>query len=134
MSKVIIYSDGAYSALRDQGGWAFVVLQDNKKIHSDFDCEKHTTNNRMEVRGVMKAVEYCKQNNITEFQLFTDSMYVIGTMTLNWKRKKNVDLWLELDDLCEDLNIEWTHEKGHAGNKWNEYCDTLAVQASHIGD
>ena len=62
-------------------------------------------------------------------------MYVIGCITKGWKRKKNVQLWEEFDkqysrikELCP--NITFTHVKGHSGDKWNEYCDKLAVCAS----
>ena len=52
-------------------------------------------------------------------------------MTQNWKRNKNNDLWELMDKLSNKLEIKWQHTKGHAGNKWNELCDTLAVQASN---
>lgn len=132
MQNTKIYTDGAYSSSRDQGGWAFVILQDNLKIAQGFDGTRQTTNNRMEIQSVIEALKYCKSNNINEFELFSDSMYVIGTMTLNWKKKKNVDLWLILDELKENLQIKWTHEKGHSGDKWNEHCDMLAVHGSHL--
>lgn len=128
---IVIYADGAYSSSRDQGGWAFVVLKDGEKIHSSFFPEKKTTNNRMEIQAALEACLWAKENGYTEITIFTDSMYVIGTMTLNWKRKKNNDLWEKLDNAVKDLSITWTHVKGHTGNKYNELCDTLAVTASH---
>ena len=94
-----IYTDGAYSFSRNQGGWAFVII-------------------------------YAKENNIESFTIWSDSMYVIGTMSLNWKRNKNNDLWEKLDILVKDCNINWQHTKGHVGNKYNELCDTFAVEAS----
>jgi len=128
-----VYTDGAYSSSRDQGGWAFVVVDDkDRKLHQDFNGIKNTTNNRMEIQGVIEAIDYMKNQNINEFELFSDSMYVIGTMTLNWKKKKNIDLWLILDELVKGLIITFTHERGHIGNKWNEHCDMLAVHGSHI--
>lgn len=129
---VEVYTDGAYSSSRDQGGWAFVVLDGNEKIHSAYDVVKKTTNNRMEILSVIEAIKYLKDQKIKEFRIFSDSMYVIGTMTLNWKRNKNVDLWISLEDLKPGLSIEWKHTKGHNGDKWNEYCDMLAVHASQI--
>ena len=126
-----IYTDGAYSSNRDQGGYAFVILNDNAKIHSYFSGVKNTTNNRMEIRACMEACQWCKNNNILEFILYTDSMYVIGTMSKNWKRNKNNDLWDEFDKLVEGLIIHWTHVKGHEGDKYNELCDALAVEGSH---
>lgn len=124
------YVDGAYSSLRNQGGWAFVVLKDNFKIHSEFFPEKDTTNNRMEIQAVIEACKWAKKYNVTKLEIVSDSMYVIGTMTMEWKRKKNNDLWEIMDNVTKDLSITWTHVKGHSGDKYNELCDALAVEAS----
>lgn len=126
-----IYTDGAYSSSRDQGGWSFVVLKDEEKIHSAFLPVKNTTNNRMEIQAVIESILWSIENNYTELEIVSDSMYVIGTMTLNWKRKFNNDLWDQLDKLKKDINITWTHIRGHSGDKYNELCDALAVEASH---
>ena len=126
-----IYTDGAYSGLRNRGGWSFIVVQDNEKIYSTFDTQLDTTNNRMEIKASLEAMLWMKSNNIKSAIIFTDSMYVINTMTKNWKRNKNNDLWELMDKLSNKLEIKWQHTKGHAGNKWNELCDTLAVQASN---
>ena len=127
-----VYSDGAYSSSRDQGGWAFVVLKDREKISQGFGGVKKTTNNRMEIQSAMEALKYLKAEGISEFKIYSDSMYLIGTMTLNWKKKKNVDLWIEMDELVNGLNITWEHVKGHEGDKYNEHCDMLAVHASKL--
>ena len=124
------YVDGAYSSLRDQGGWAFVVLKNDFKIHSEFFPEKDTTNNRMEIQAVIEACKWAKKYSVTELEIVSDSMYVIGTMTMEWKRKKNNDLWEIMDNVTKDLSITWTHVKGHSGDKYNELCDALAVEAS----
>lgn len=124
------YVDGAYSSLRNQGGWAFVVLKNDFKIHSEFFPEKDTTNNRMEIQAVIEACKWAKKYSVTELEIVSDSMYVIGTMTMGWKRKKNNDLWEIMDNVTKDLSITWTHVKGHSGNKYNELCDALAVEAS----
>lgn len=127
-----IYTDGAYSPSINQGGWAYVVIENGEKIDSEFDVETNTTNNRMEIRSVIGALEYLKRENIKEAIIFSDSMYVIGTMTLNWAKKKNTDLWITLFGLIDGISIEWKHVKGHNGDKWNEYCDMLAVHASKL--
>jgi len=129
---VIIYCDGAYSSSRNMGGWAFVALKDEEKLHSAFFPVFDTTNNRMEIQASMEACYWAKEVGLAEFTLFTDSMYLIGTMTLNWKRNKNNDLWALMDEAVKDLKIHWKHVKGHTGNKYNELCDALAVQATHI--
>lgn len=124
------YADGAYSSLRNQGGWAFVVLKDDIKIHSNFFPVANTTNNRMEVQAVIEICNWAQEQHITELEIVSDSMYVIGTMTKNWQRKKNNDLWEILDKAKYGLSITWTHVKGHSGDKYNELCDALAVEAS----
>lgn len=127
-----IYADGAYSSSRNRGGWAFVVLNDGEKIHSDFFPVDDTTNNRMEIQAALEACLWAKQKGYREITICTDSMYVVGTMTLGWKRKKNLDLWDKMEDAITDMQITWTHVKGHSGDKYNELCDALAVEASHV--
>jgi len=127
-----IYVDGAYSSLRDMGGWAYVVLRDGKKIKSNFFPVSNTTNNRMEIQAAIEACSWAIENEVDEVTIYTDSMYVIGTMTKSWKRNKNHDLWITLDELSDKLTITWTHVKGHSNNKYNELCDALAVQATFI--
>lgn len=129
---VEIYTDGAYSSSRDQGGWAFVIIKDGKRIHSSFGSAKETTNNRMEIMGTLKAMHWLIDNQRAEATIFTDSMYVIGTMTKNWKKNKNVDLWIQMTETAENLNINWKHVKGHSGQEFNEYCDMLASHGSHL--
>ena len=127
-----IYTDGAYSPSRSQGGWAFVVLKDDVKIYSSFFPVKDTTNNRMEIQAAIEACKWAKENGYDEITIFSDSMYVIGTMTLDWKRKKNNDLWSEMDDVTSTVKVNWEHVKGHNGDKYNELCDALAVEASKV--
>ena len=127
-----IYTDGAYSGLRNRGGWSFIVVQDNEKIYSTFDTQLDTTNNRMEIKASLEAMLWMKDNNYLSATIFTDSMYVIETMKQNYKKKKNLDLWEKMDNAVKGLTIEWKHIKGHNGNKWNEHCDILAVHGSHL--
>ena len=125
-----IYTDGAYSSLRNKGGWAFVVLSNGEKIHHDFSFEFNTTNNRMEIQAALEACYWLRDNKLAEATIYADSLYVINTMTQNWKRKKNNDLWDLFDEVIKDLQIHWSHVKGHSGNKYNELCDAFASQAS----
>ena len=136
MSKLTIYTDGAYSSLRDQGGVGIVILEDDKKILEYSNKYNRTTNNQMELGAVIIALRIIK-NNYDSIIIYTDSQYVIGCATLGWKRKKNVKLWQEFDkqyarvkELCSDIIFE--HVKGHDGNIWNEYCDKIAVKASQL--
>lgn len=131
--KICIYTDGAYSSLRDQGGWAFVVVHEGKLIFSKYGDACKTTNNRMEIQGAIEALKWVKLNDpFNEVTFLTDSMYVIGTMSKNWKKNKNLDLWVEMEELKQGLRISWEHVKGHNGDTFNEMCDTFASFASHI--
>lgn len=134
--NLVIYTDGAYSSSRGQGGVGIVILDNDKKVLEYSRMYKRTTNNQMELGAVIIALRVIKDpcDSIT---ILTDSQYVIGCATLGWKRKKNVKLWEEYDsqfkrvsELCP--NITFSHVKGHNGDKWNEYCDKIAVKASQL--
>ena len=125
-----VYTDGAYSSSRDQGGWSYVVLYKNHLIKKEFGGVKATTNNRMEILAVLNAVELFK-NTTQLVNIYTDSMYVVGSLTLNWKRNANLDLWEKFNSY--DLSkFNFLHVKGHNDNKYNEMCDDLAVLGSHL--
>ena len=125
-----VYTDGAYSSSRDQGGWSYVVLYKNHLIKKEFGGIKATTNNRMEILAVLNAVELFK-NTTQSVNIYTDSMYVVGSLTLNWKRNANLDLWEKFNSY--DLSkFNFLHVKGHNDNKYNEMCDDLAVLGSHL--
>lgn len=136
MNNYIIYTDGAYSSKRNQGGVGIVILKDGKLIQRFNKTYKNTTNNRMELIAVITALK-AVQKEINSLVIYTDSMYVIGCATLDWKRKKNVLLWKVFDEALEKAQsfvksqITFEHVKGHEGDKYNEICDTLAVRASH---
>lgn len=129
------FTDGAYSASRDQGGVGIVFIRNNQKVFEYSRGFKNTTNNRMEIGAVLLTLS-CFNAKVDSITIYTDSMYVIGCATLGWKRKKNKVLWDQFDKeyqrvskLCS--NITFQHVKGHAENKWNNYVDKLAVSASH---
>ena len=125
-----VYTDGAYSSSRDQGGWSYIVLYKNQLIKKEFGGVKATTNNRMEILAVLNAVELFK-NTTHSVNIYTDSMYVVGSLTLNWKRNANLDLWEKFNSY--DLSkFNFLHVKGHNDNKYNEMCDDLAVLGSHL--
>ena len=125
-----VYTDGAYSSSRDQGGWSYVVLYKNHLIKKEFGGIKATTNNRMEILAVLNAVELFK-NTTQSVNIYTDSMYVVGSLTLNWKRNANLDLWEKFNSY--DLSkFNFLHVKGHNDNTYNEMCDDLAVLGSHL--
>lgn len=133
---VEIYTDGACKGNPGTGGWG-AWLKCNGKEKSIFGGEKDTTNNRMEMLAVIRALEALKRPS--QVKLYTDSSYVQKGMTewlAGWKEKnwrtaskkavKNDDLWKSLDILAGKHEIEWLWVKGHAGNEGNERADELA--------
>ncbi len=131
-----IYTDGACKGNPGVGGWG-AWLKYNDREKSIFGGEENTTNNRMELTAVIRALEALKRSS--QVKLYTDSSYVQKGMTewlVNWKKKnwrtaskkavKNDDLWKRLDVLANTHTIEWLWVKGHAGNVGNEHADLLA--------
>lgn len=113
-------------------GIAFVAVKDDVKIHSYFFPIPGGTNNTAEINAVLNACEWALIEGYKNITIHTDSKYVIGTASQGWKRKKNIELLSQLDEAMKGLNIEFRYVKGHAGNKWNELCDSLAVTATFI--
>ncbi len=133
---VEIYSDGACRGNPGPGGWG-VLLRFGKTEKELWGGEADTTNNRMELTAVIRALEALKQPS--RARVFTDSQYVqkgISEWVHDWKRRnwrtadkkpvKNVDLWKRLDELAALHRIEWHWVRGHAGHPENERADRLA--------
>ena len=133
---VIIFTDGGCRGNPGPGGWG-VLLQAGKREKEICGGERDTTNNRMELTAVIRALESLKRP--LSVQIHTDSQYVqkgISQWIHNWKRNgwrtadkkpvKNADLWQALDHLAGLHQIEWIWVKGHAGHAGNERADTLA--------
>ncbi|MBS1185046.1 MAG: ribonuclease [Proteobacteria bacterium] len=135
---IYIYSDGACKGNPGPGGWgALLVSSGHRKEISG--GEPNTTNNRMEMTAVIRALESLKRPSTVE--VHTDSQYVqkgISEWMSGWKRRnwhtadgkpvKNQDLWLQLDALSQLHRIEWKWVRGHAGHPENERADALANQ------
>ena len=133
---VEIYADGACKGNPGPGGWGAWLQYDGTQ-KSLCGGEKLTTNNRMELTAVIRALEALKRP--CAVKIYTDSVYVqkgisewiIGWKARNWrtadkKPVKNDDLWKDLDALANQHSIEWIWVKGHAGNEGNERADALA--------
>jgi ribonuclease HI len=147
--EIKIYTDGACIGNPGPGGWAAIVLFENKKKEL-FGGEKLTTNNRMELTAAIKALEYCareekKQLSLKNVKIFTDSVYVKEGITVwvnnweknNWKTAdkknvKNVDLWKKLKSLTNSNQVEWYWIKSHSENPMNDLADELAKKATPI--
>ena len=140
MSKVIeIYTDGACSGNPGPGGWG-ALLRWNGHEKELSGGEEETTNNRMEMMAVIKALEALK--GPSEVELYTDSKYVMDGITKwieGWKAKgwktagkkpvKNQDLWQRIDALVSEHNVTFHWVKGHDGHPENERADYLATSA-----
>ena len=138
MKKIEIFTDGACSGNPGPGGWG-AILRFNGTEKELSGGEKDTTNNRMELTAVIKALEALKYP--CNVKLTTDSKYVCdainqkwvyGWRDNNWRKKDkkpalNPDLWKQLLSLLEKHNVEFIWVKGHNDHPENERCDKLAV-------
>jgi ribonuclease HI len=131
MKKVQAYTDGACSGNPGPGGWgvALTAMDSKQVVHTRFISGycPDTTNNRMELQAAIEALKALK--TACDVKLFTDSQYLVNTMTKGWRRNKNNDLWQELDILSGYHNVEWVWVKGHANNQGNILVDKLATDA-----
>ena len=117
-----IYTDGACIGNPGPGGWGVVILQENDNFFLS-GGEKNTTNNRMEITAVIEGLKNVDSKDLT---VYSDSTYVINTITKGWKKNKNQDLWEILEKLVSEKNVKWEWVKGHSGNEFNEKADKLA--------
>lgn len=136
-----IFTDGSSRGNPGPGGYGVVMLyKDNRKELSQ--GYKITTNNRMELTAVIKALEAIKKNSI-KVTIYSDSKYVVESIEKGWiwnwekkkfKKKQNIDLWKQFIPLYKKYNIKFVWVKGHAGIKENERCDELAnlAQSSNL--
>jgi ribonuclease HI len=138
LKTVVIYTDGACKGNPGPGGWGALLEYDGHRKEL-FGGEPHTTNNRMELVAVIRALEALKRES--DVAIYTDSQYVkngIEAWIHGWKRNgwktsdkkpvKNEDLWRELDQLATRHRISWHWVRGHDDNPGNERADELANQ------
>lgn len=144
---ILIHTDGACSGNPGPGGWAAILrkyeLGAERKVKRISGASPQTTNNRMEMKAAIAALEAIKNNAHGRLIVIrSDSQLLIKGMTTwlaNWKRNswrksdkkpvENQDLWMQLDTLAEGKNLLWEWTKGHNGNAHNEEADRLASQA-----
>lgn len=137
-----IYTDGSCLGNPGPGGWAFVAT-DGKNTAERSGGEKDTTNNKMELTAVIRALSAAKKH--AEVEIHTDSQYVKNGMQAwikNWKKNgwktadkkpvKNQELWQELDELAQQIKIHWHWVRGHAGHEMNERVDELARSSAEM--
>jgi ribonuclease HI len=137
-----IYTDGSCIGNPGSGGWAAIIL-DNDKKNIISGRKKNTTNNQMELMAAIKALAFFSIKQ--KIRIYTDSNYVKEGIT-NWikiweknnwktaskKKVKNVELWIKLKTLSNFHDIEWRWVKGHSGNPMNNKVDKLAKKAALI--
>ena len=140
MKKVEIYTDGACTGNPGKGGFGAVLIYNGREKQISRGYRK-TTNNRMELMAALEALDLLKEE--CEVVLYSDSKYLTDAINSGWleswmkngwkkadkKPVLNRDLWEKLSELTKRHTVSFVWVKGHAGNKYNEICDTLAVDA-----
>jgi ribonuclease HI len=143
--ETIIYTDGAALGNPGPGGFGALIMCQGQQTELS-GAFSHTTNNRMEMLAVIKALESLPKTNLP-VRIFSDSSYLVNGINRGWAEKwrrngwlkpdkteaRNRDLWSRLLDLLVPLQASFHWLRGHAGNQWNEYCDRLAVNAARNG-
>lgn len=141
ISEVTIYTDGACSGNPGPGGWAAILIAGNYKKELS-GGEAQTTNNRMELSGVINGLRALKRP--CKVTIYSDSAYVVNAFNQNWLSKwmtngwknsakaevANADLWKELAVLTATHKVTFSKVKGHADDELNNRCDELAVAES----
>lgn len=136
LNKYTIYADGSCIQNPGQGAFAYVILQQDKIIKKKSKAYRHTTNNRMEILGVIEALKSLPPSKV---EIFSDSQYLVNSVNkrwlTNWYAKdfqgiKNPDLWRTLHFLLKTHLTTFIWIKGHNGNTYNELCDKMAKNAS----
>ena len=137
-----IYTDGSCIGNPGNGGWAAIIINDEKKIQIK-GSKKNTTNNKMELLAPIQALKKIPKDSKVE--IFTDSKYVKSGITEwihNWKKNgwktankqevKNKELWTELDLLNSEFEISWNWVKAHSNDKLNNEVDLIAREAANL--
>ena len=141
MSQLTIYTDGAARGNPGNGGYG-AVLQWGDAMKEISQGYRHTTNNRMELMGVIAALQLLTRPGL-DITIYTDSAYIVNSIEKKWvfgwaqkgfKDKKNPDLWRRFLGLYPKHQIQFKWIKGHAGHALNERCDQLATEAADGGN
>ena len=144
MTETIVYTDGSCLGNPGKGGWAALIIK-NDKEEVIFGSEKNSTNNRMELTAAINAL--LKTEESKKIKIYTDSKYLkdgIEKWINNWKKNdwknankkdvKNKDLWTKLDNLISKKQISWKWVKAHSVNEYNNKVDILARKAANADD
>lgn len=127
---VVAYTDGACSGNPGVGAWAYRLEWPDGTVEERVGGERHTTNNREELKAVREALRAIRSRVGTDAEwriiLRTDSLGVINWLGRRWKRSKNLDLYPDIDALVDE-RVRFEHVRGHSGDPGNERVDRLAV-------
>lgn len=141
-----IYTDGSLkkSGPLTFGGWAYYAVRDNENIYYESGNEYDTTNQRMELTAILKALQYAKsiRRGSEKIIIYSDSAYAINCYLKEWyltwqangwrtstnKDVANKDLWFQIVPFFDDFWYDFRKVAGHAGNYWNEKCDQMAQE------
>lgn len=129
--RYTIYTDG--SCLKNPGGpggYAAIIFRDDELIEELSGGDAVTTNNRMELMAAVVGLRAVREPAVVT--LYSDSQYLIKTLTLGWKRMKNIDIWTRLDQAARPHDVDWRWVRGHNGNAGNVRADALANQAARL--
>lgn len=139
---LVIYTDGSSRGNPGPGGYGALLIWGDK-VKELWGGYKYTTNNRMELMGVIQALMAVTKKNIS-ITIYTDSQYIVNSVEKKWLDnwiktnfkggKKNKDLWLTYAAIAKDFTIKFVWVKGHAQNKFNNRCDELATTAADGSD
>lgn len=123
---VEIWTDGAcWPNPGGPGSWAAILrYQEYERTISGFSDSEANTNNRMEIMGAIKGLELLKES--CQVTVYSDSQYLVRSMSRRWRKKKNADLWEQVHTLCSIHKVTWQWVRGHADNELNNRCDELA--------
>lgn len=139
-----IFTDGSCKVhTTGLGCWAYVVIENDKNIFEEWGNEINTTNNAMELAALEKALIYAVKHPDKKITITSDSQYCVNgynNWSFGWANKgwtkstggiKNLEIWKRIHELrADNISVEWV--KGHAGNKWNEYCDKLTQKVDKL--
>jgi ribonuclease HI len=133
-----IYTDGSSRGNPGPGGYGTILIWKGQRKEFSGGY-KRTTNNRMEIMGVIKGLEALNRKGLN-ITVYSDSQYVVKAVKEGWLNtwirtnfkggKKNPDLWMRYHELSKDHHIEFVWVKGHATNPFNNRCDELATAAA----
>ena len=138
MEHIKLYTDGSSRGNPGNGGYGAILLWGNhrKELSQGY---KHTTNNRMELMGVIAGLEAIKKMDVPVV-VYSDSQYIVNAVEKGWLKtwiktdfkggKKNADLWKRYHALAKNFSIKFVWVKGHADNPFNNQCDLLATTAA----